>query len=99
MLAKVFFALEWICDVRPFEAYNFPKFSRLFAQKFGEGVVADEMDYNARNTIVLLRGRSICAQSQECLQRLLVAPHRRLGHVVIINALLPRLLVNLIAIL
>src|SRR5207247_3641532 len=66
---------------------------------FGVRVVADEMDHNAHNTVVLFRSTSVHGNVIECLQRLLVAARSRLGHFVIINTLLSRSLINFNALL
>src|SRR6266487_159781 len=58
-----------------------------------------KMDHNARNTVVLFRGTSVRVKVKECLECFLVAPRRRLGDVIIINALLSRLLINFNALL
>src|SRR5213596_4371213 len=57
------------------------------------------MDPTAHNTFVLFRSTSVRGNVIECLQRFLVAPRRRLGDVIIINALLARSLINFNALL
>src|SRR5436190_20357013 len=57
------------------------------------------MDHYARTTVVLFRSTSVRGNGIKCLQRLLVAARSRLGHLVIINALLTRSLINFNALL